>query len=50
MYTIIPSFTKCFEIMVAATLRKAWDLPCQKGAMPHISRNTKRHRQHALFL
>ena len=56
----MPRFTKCFEIMVAATLRKKpgisnakkeqRDLQCQKRAMTYVSRKTKSRRQHALFL
>ena len=49
-YTIIPSFTKHFGSWWQQPLGKTWDLQCKNGAMTHISRKTKSHRQLALFL
>ena len=46
----IPSFTKRFEVVVAANLGKSLGPPMPKGALIHVSRKTKSRRQNSLFL
>ena len=47
---IIPSFTKCFEIIMAATLGKKLGPPMPKRSNDSYLRKAKSRRQHALFL
>ena len=52
-YTIIPSFTKRFEVIVVATFGKNLNFQCQNRATLHmtlLSRKEQGRGQHALFL